>query len=79
MTGKTFELKKVALGIEMGTEGSGRWVTIPTGTIVEVISGPDGVEDYRLITVVWGKRLFALFAIELTACGTEIKAKSASG
>jgi hypothetical protein len=63
----------------MGTEGSGTWVTIPIGAIVEVISGPDGVGDLKLITVVWGKRLFVLFAIELTACGTEIKAKSARG
>jgi hypothetical protein len=77
LTGKRFELKKVALAVEMGTEGSGGWVSIPTGEIIEVISGPEGVEDYRLITMVWDKRLFAIFAIELTACAREIKHRSA--
>lgn len=78
LTGKRFELKKVALAVEIGTEGTGRWITVPAGAIVEVISGPDGVEDYRLVTVVWDQRLFAVFAIELMACGTEIKDRSAS-
>jgi hypothetical protein len=77
LTGKRFELKKVALAAEMGTQGTGSWITLPAGAIVEVISGPDGVEDYRLITVVWEQRLFAVFAIELMACGTQIKDRSA--
>ena len=78
LTGKRFELAKVALAVELGAGGSGSWVTVPAGAILEVISGPEGIEDYSLITVVWEKRLFAVFAIELTACGMEIKDRSAS-
>ncbi len=76
LTGKRFELTKCALGVEMGTEGS--WISIPIGATIEVVSGPDGEGDHRFITVVWEKRLFAVFAIELMECGTEIKDRSAS-
>jgi hypothetical protein len=31
-----------------------------------------------MITVVWEKRLYAVFRIELMDCGTEIKDRSAS-
>ena len=76
LTCKRFELTKELPAIEMGADGG--WFTIPAGAIIEVISGPDGVGDHGLITVVWEKRLFAVFAIELTACGTEIKDRSAT-
>lgn len=78
LTGKRFELKKVAVAVELGTEDSDSWVTIPTGEMIEVISGPEVIEDDRLRTVVWRNRLFAIFAIELRACGREIKDWSAT-
>lgn len=77
LTGKRFELTKCALVAELGAdERSG--VTIPAGAIIDVISGPDSDEVHQLISVVWEKRLFAIFATDLKACGTEIKDQSAT-
>jgi hypothetical protein len=76
LTGKRFELSKGALAIEIGSERS--CVTIPAGDILAVVSGPDGEGDHRLIIVAWKSRLFAMFAIDLKAYGTEIKDQGAS-
>jgi hypothetical protein len=65
LTGKRFELTKCALAAEIGAdERSG--VTIPTGAIIDVIAGPDSDEDHQLISVVWEKRIFAIFATDLS-------------
>jgi hypothetical protein len=48
------------------------WITIPAGTIIRVIAGPNGEGD-RMVDVLWESRPLSMFAIDLTAGGTEIQ------
>ena len=47
-------------------------VTVPTGALIKVVSGPTGEGD-RLVDVVWEGRTVAMFAFDVTVRGTEIK------
>jgi hypothetical protein len=52
-------------------------LTIPTGAIIKVVSGPTGESD-RLIDVAWAGRTVAMFAYDVSVRGTEIKEDSAN-
>ena len=75
LSGKSFKMAEGALAIEIGT--SRTWVKIPVGTILKVISGPDGEGDHRLLIVTWERCVYAIFSVELKAYGTEIEDQSA--
>jgi hypothetical protein len=71
----TFKLGKPTLALDI-VNGKRVVVTVPTGAIVEVVSGPTD-EDGRLIDVIWDGRAVRMFALDVRERGTEIRARSA--
>jgi hypothetical protein len=74
LTGKRFKLRKSALAIEMVNDQRLR-VTVPTRTILEVISGPG--DGGQMVTVLWEDRHLGMFAVDLITRGLEIPDRSA--
>jgi hypothetical protein len=72
LTSKRFELTHSTLALD--TANQHKWVTIPAGAIIRVVAGPNGEGD-RMVDVRWEGRLLKMFAIDLTAGGTEIDNK----
>ena len=71
LTGKRFVLAKSTLALDV-TNGKRNWVTVPAGATVKVVTGPNGNGD-RMTDVLWEGRPLEMFAIDLTAAGTEIQ------
>jgi hypothetical protein len=71
LTGKQFVIGRPTLGLE-AIENQRRVVTIPTGAIVKVLSGPSQTGDNGTVSVEWESRTLAMFAIDLDARGREI-------
>jgi hypothetical protein len=69
LCGKRFKVLDSIAALD-GTGGNG-WVSIPAGTMIEVVSGPHGDSD-SLIELRWEGRLVTMFAKELVRCA-EIK------
>ncbi len=69
LTGKQFTLNKSSFGIETVTGGLAR-ITITTGEIVEVVSGP--IDGDRMVDVLCKGRSIAMFAIDLKTRGVEV-------
>ena len=76
LTGKEFTIGKPTLALE-ATAGQRRAVTIPTGAIVKVLSGPTRNDDTGTVGIEWEGRTLAMFAVDLYARGTEVTGKSA--
>ena len=57
-------------------DGKRTAVTVPTGAIIEVISGPKN--DEGLVTISWEGRKLEMFAVDVDVRGTEIEDKGAS-
>lgn len=72
LTGQRFKLRNSALAIEF-VNGMRLRVTIPTRTILEVISGP--LDGDQMVDVVWEGKRVRMFAVDLVTRGTEIGAK----
>jgi hypothetical protein len=68
-TSKRFELTHSTLALDAANQH--KWVTIPAGAIIRVV-GPNDEED-RMLDVRWEGRPLVMFAIDLTAGGTEIQ------
>jgi len=73
LTGKRFKVLDSIAALD-GAGGNG-WVSIPAGTMIEVVSDPHGDGDL-LIELRWEGRLVTMFAKELVRCA-EIKYQSA--
>ena len=74
LSGKRFKLSRSVTGILL-ENGATSVVTIPTGTTIRVLSGPDAngkVQDKGIVYVVWEARTVAIFAIDLETRGTEV-------
>jgi hypothetical protein len=70
LTSKRFELTHSTLALDAADKH--KWVTIPAGAIIRVVAGPNGEGD-RMVDVRWEGRPLVMFAIDLTAGGTEIE------
>ena len=69
LSNKRFQLTHSTLAIDF--KAGKRWIAIPAGALIEVVAGPNG-EGYRMVDVRWQSRPLVMFAIDLTAGGTEI-------
>jgi hypothetical protein len=72
-TGKRFRLKKEILGIE-NTNYERIAITVPTGQLLRVLSGPRP-DDRWMVDVLWGDRTLVVFAEDLERRGEEIQAR----
>jgi hypothetical protein len=71
LTGKRFKLENPTMALDV-IDGRHVAVTIPTGSTIQVVSGPTGEGD-RLVDVVWEGRTVAMFAYDVSVRGTEVK------
>jgi hypothetical protein len=75
-TGRRFRLRKDLNAIEKIEDREVRTI-IPEGETVEVTGGPH--PNYiRVVEMHWLTRVFVAFAVDLQACGDEIKGTSAT-
>ncbi len=74
LTGKRFKLRKSALAFEIVNDQRFR-VTVPTRTILTVISGP--ADGGQMVAVLWEDRQVRMFAVDVITHGTEILDRSA--
>jgi hypothetical protein len=70
LTGKRFRLERETLSVE-STDGKHTAVTIPTGAIIEVLSGRKNREG--LVRISWNGRTLQMFAVDVDARGIEIE------
>ena len=69
LTGKRFRLEKSTLGVEI-VDGKRRAVTIPAGSTIEVVSGPNNPDG--LVKARWEAHTLAVFAVDVEARGVEV-------
>lgn len=69
LTGKRFKLRKSTLALEI-VNGARFEVTVPTRTILKVISGPGN--GGQMVDVLWEDRQMKMFAVDLITRGTEL-------
>ena len=70
LTGKRFKLTTPTLAID-NVDGKRFAVTVPAGSIVKVISGPNSDDD-RMVDVLWECRVVVMFAVDVNARGAEV-------
>ena len=75
LSGKRFRLKRATISIE-STVDDRLVVTIPTGAVVTVLSGPRP-DDMRMVDILWDKKPLVMFAVDILERGEEITYKSA--
>ena len=73
LTGKRFKLGRATLAIDRAGSAR-RAVTIPSGSIIKVISTPPDTKG--IIEVSWEDRRLEMFAVDVDLRGTEIPADS---
>ena len=71
LTGKRFKLSNPTMALDI-VDGKRVAITVPTGAVIKVVSGPSGEGD-RLVDVVWDGRTVAMFAFDVNVRGAEIK------
>ena len=76
LTGKRFQLERATLSIETHNDKP-KAVTIPGGSILEVISGPN--ESDGLVAIEWEGRKLSMFAVDVAVRGTEVIDSVATG
>jgi hypothetical protein len=74
LTGQRYKLRNSALAIEI-VNGVRLQVTVPTRTILKVISGP--IDDDQMVDVLWEGKRVRMFAVDLITRGTEIPDRKA--
>jgi len=67
LTGKQFKIQNPTLAFD-ALDGKRRAVTIPTGGIIKIVSGPNGDGD-RMVDVLWEGRVVTMFVTMLTCAG----------
>lgn len=70
LTGRRFKLERLAIS---DIDGRKRAVTIPIGEIIKVVSGPNNGDG--MVDVLWDGRILAMFEVDVSVRGTEIKEK----
>lgn len=76
LTGKRFRLTKSILALE-ATNGTRTAVTVPTGAIIQVISGPTGEGETGTVRVLWEGRTVTMFVVDIRRRGAEFQDLSA--
>jgi len=74
LTGKRFRLERATLAVEQ-IDGKRRAVTVSVGEIIKVVAGPTNRNG--MVDILWGQGLVEMFAVDVTARGTEITDLSA--
>jgi hypothetical protein len=68
-SGKRFRLERATLAVE-AVDGKRLAVSLPAGTILKVISGPNNGDG--MLKVLWEGRRVEMFAVDVDVRGTEI-------
>ena len=69
-TGKHVRITRPLLGLDKNEQGA--WVTIPAGSVIDVLTEPYGHEE-RLTDVAWDGRSIAALGADLTNGATEVE------
>jgi len=75
LTGKKFRLERATLSVE-SIDGKRTAVTVPSGAVIKVISGPKNGDG--LVNISWEGRTLQMFAVDVDVRGTEIEDKGAT-
>jgi hypothetical protein len=75
LAGKRFRLERATLSVE-SIDGKQTAVTIPSGAIIKVISGPNNGDG--LVNVSWEGRRLQMFAVDVDVRGTQIEDQGAT-
>jgi hypothetical protein len=81
LTGKCFRLAQAITGIQL-VNGTAKLISIPTGVMIKVLSGPNAngkLHDKSLVYVLWEKQTVALFAVDVEARGVEARPPGSDG
>jgi len=73
--GKKYRIIRPTTGIHLA-DGVGRVVSVPTGGVITVLSGPNEngkLHDKGLVYTLWEERTVALFAVDVEERGIEVK------
>ena len=70
---KRFHLTHSALALPIDNAAQRRWLTVPAGAKLYVVSGPNVGEEDQMVQVRWEGRQLMMFAIDLVKDGTEIQ------
>ena len=76
LTGRRFKLERATLALET-LDGDRRAVTIPSGEILKIVSGPTGEGD-RMVDVEWTGKVLSMFRVDVDVRGTEIPDKNST-
>ena len=74
LAGKQFRISRPTTGIQL-VNGTASVVSIPTGGVIKVLSGPNAngeLRDKGLVYALWEEQTVALFAVDVEARGVEI-------
>jgi hypothetical protein len=74
LTGKQFKLERATLAVGDG-DGKRKAVTIPAGSVIKVVAGPDN--GHGMVDVLWDGGLVEMFEVDVNVRGTEIEERSA--
>ena len=70
---RRFHLTHSTLARPIDDSAQRRWLTVPTGAKLYVVSGPNVGDEDQMVHVRWEGCQLAMFAIDLTKDGTEIQ------
>ena len=72
LIGKRFQLEHATLALDL-IEGKPRTITLPTGAVLTVASGPHGGPPNAMVDVLWEGRELTMFAVDVDVRGTELE------
>jgi len=75
LSGKQFKLERATLGVGTADGGKRHAITVPSGAIIQVASGPENGNG--MVIVNWEGQTVEMFLVDVTLRGTEITAESA--
>ena len=81
LSGKCFRFNRSVTGIKL-VNGTASVVTIPTDSVIKVLSGPDAngkLPDKGIVYVTWEEQTVAIFAVDIEARSTEIHPQANHG
>ena len=70
---KRFHLTHSVLALPIHDSAQRKWLTVPAGAKLYVVSGPNVGEEDQVVHVRWERRQLVMFAIDLTKDGIEIQ------
>jgi hypothetical protein len=70
LTGRRFRLERATLGVGTADGGKRRAVTVPSGAIITIASGPENGNG--MVNVHWDGETLEMFLVDVNGRGTEI-------